>query len=134
MPAITTQRLLVLAYTLFSAFRTLLAQPLVHTKNGTYAGILLPTFDQDFWGGIPFSQPAQRLQPALSLNESFSEVRQATGFGVGCAGIGGDDAGLSLGEDCLTLNVIRPTGTTPNSKLPVVVWIYGKQLRICNRG
>ncbi|RHZ62726.1 hypothetical protein CDV55_106918 [Aspergillus turcosus] len=29
------------------------------------------------------------------------------------------------GEDCLTLNVARPSGTTPGSKLPVLVWIYG---------
>ncbi|KIJ19264.1 hypothetical protein PAXINDRAFT_8620 [Paxillus involutus ATCC 200175] len=29
------------------------------------------------------------------------------------------------GEDCLTLNVIAPADATPDSKLPVVVWIYG---------
>ncbi|KAJ3118133.1 hypothetical protein HDU96_003662 [Phlyctochytrium bullatum] len=28
-------------------------------------------------------------------------------------------------EDCLTINVWAPQGTTPNSKLPVMVWIYG---------
>jgi len=101
------------------------SQPIVQTKNGTYAGVGLPGFAQDFWGGIPFSQPAQRLMPALSLNASFTEVRQATDYGVGCAGIGGDDTGLVLGEDCLTLNVVRPSGTTSKSKLPVMVWIYG---------
>ena len=29
------------------------------------------------------------------------------------------------GEDCLTLNVQRPTGTTEDEALPVLVWIYG---------
>ena len=29
------------------------------------------------------------------------------------------------GEDCLTINVIRPTGTTATSKLPVLFWIFG---------
>jgi triacylglycerol lipase len=29
------------------------------------------------------------------------------------------------GEDCLTLNVIRPEGTTSESRLPVLFWIYG---------
>ncbi len=101
-------------------------QPLVKTKNGTYAGSFLPTFNQDFWGGILFSQTPQRLAPALSLNTSFSGIRQATNFSVGCVGIGGDNTGLALGEDCLTLNVIRPSGTTSESKLPVMVWIYGK--------
>ncbi|KAI0298094.1 carotenoid ester lipase precursor [Multifurca ochricompacta] len=28
-------------------------------------------------------------------------------------------------EDCLTINVVRPSGTKPGSKLPVVVWIFG---------
>lgn len=31
----------------------------------------------------------------------------------------------SPAEDCLTLNVQRPAGTTSKSKLPVVFWIYG---------
>jgi len=29
------------------------------------------------------------------------------------------------GEDCLTVNVQRPAGTTSTSKLPVLFWIYG---------
>jgi triacylglycerol lipase len=29
------------------------------------------------------------------------------------------------GEDCLTLDIVRPAGTTASSKLPVVVWIFG---------
>ncbi|CAN6649830.1 hypothetical protein TRVA0_024S00474 [Trichomonascus vanleenenianus] len=28
-------------------------------------------------------------------------------------------------EDCLTLNVFRPKGTTDQSKLPIMLWIYG---------
>ena len=28
-------------------------------------------------------------------------------------------------EDCLTLNIFRPTGTNTSSALPVMVWIYG---------
>ncbi|KAJ3101448.1 hypothetical protein HDU96_009977 [Phlyctochytrium bullatum] len=28
-------------------------------------------------------------------------------------------------EDCLTMNVFVPEGTTPDAKLPVMVWIYG---------
>ena len=28
-------------------------------------------------------------------------------------------------EDCLTLNVFRPSGIDVNSTLPVMVWIYG---------
>ncbi|KAL1742048.1 Alpha/Beta hydrolase protein [Schizophyllum fasciatum] len=28
-------------------------------------------------------------------------------------------------EDCLTVNVVKPASATPDSKLPVVVWIFG---------
>ena len=28
-------------------------------------------------------------------------------------------------EDCLTLNVFRPSATPSNAGLPVLVWIYG---------
>lgn len=31
----------------------------------------------------------------------------------------------NAGEDCLTLNIIRPEGTTSKSRLPVLFWIYG---------
>jgi acetylcholinesterase len=30
-----------------------------------------------------------------------------------------------MSEDCLTLNVVRPSGIDTNSSLPVMVWIYG---------
>ncbi|KAK2790226.1 hypothetical protein FQN52_005723 [Onygenales sp. PD_12] len=32
---------------------------------------------------------------------------------------------LNVGEDCLTINVHRPPGTTADDKLPVLFWIYG---------
>ena len=31
----------------------------------------------------------------------------------------------SSSEDCLTLNIVRPTGTAPTANLPVMLWIYG---------
>ncbi|KAJ7878498.1 alpha/beta-hydrolase [Mycena olivaceomarginata] len=100
-------------------------QPTVKTLNGTYAGTFLPTFNQDFFGGIPYAQPSRRFFPAQSLNERFSEVKQALNYSVGCVGIGGDDIGYVQGEDCLTVNVIRPTGVKPGQGLPVLVWIHG---------
>jgi carboxylesterase type B len=113
---------LALAQTAFTASSS---QPTVKVLNGTYAGSFLPTFNQDFFGGIPFAQPSRRLVPAQSLNSSFTGVRQALNYSVGCVGIGGDDLGYVQGEDCLTMNVIRPTGTKKGDNLPVLVWIYG---------
>lgn len=34
-------------------------------------------------------------------------------------------AATNAGEDCLTINVQRPAGTTSSSKLPVLFWIFG---------
>ena len=33
--------------------------------------------------------------------------------------------GGNMTEDCLTLNVFRPSGVGVSSSLPVMVWIYG---------
>jgi hypothetical protein len=101
-------------------------QPTVKTLNGTYVGTFLPTFNQDFFGGIPYAQPSRRFVPAQSLNERFSEVKQALNSSVGCVGIGAEDIGYVQGEDCLTVNVIRPTGVKPGQGLPVLVWIHGR--------
>lgn len=30
-----------------------------------------------------------------------------------------------MSEDCLTINVFRPRGTSRRDKLPVMVWVYG---------
>lgn len=32
---------------------------------------------------------------------------------------------LNAGEDCLNINIQRPVGTNPDSKLPVLFWIFG---------
>ncbi|KAJ7840072.1 Alpha/Beta hydrolase protein [Mycena olivaceomarginata] len=100
-------------------------QPTVKTLNGTYAGTFLPTFNQDFFGGIPYAQPSRRFVPAQSLSERFSEVKQALNYSVGCVGIGAEDISYVQGEDCLTVNVMRPTGVKPGQGLPVLVWIHG---------
>ena len=33
-----------------------------------------------------------------------------------------------MSEDCLTINVFRPGGTSSRAKLPVMVWVYGGAL------
>jgi carboxylesterase type B len=101
----------------------------------------------DVFHGIPFAQPPTgtlRLKPPQPLETPLGVVT-ATGIPRACpqfiidvnpsnfpADILGDILDNPLvqnvtdeGEDCLTLNVIRPTGTDASSNLPVLFWIFG---------
>jgi carboxylesterase type B len=104
--------------------------PTVTTLNGTYTGVYSDLYDQDFFLGIPYSQPPVgdlRFRQAQSLNSTWTGTRNATEYSPECIGYGSDQwvLGNIISEDCLTLNVIRPAGASPASKLPVGVWIYG---------
>ncbi|KAL1634432.1 hypothetical protein SLS58_010673 [Diplodia intermedia] len=102
--------------------------PTAKTINGTYAGRRLADWDQEVFLGIPFAQPPigqLRFRWPQSLNTSFSEVRDATRYGHTCiqqkSTLGITD---NNDEDCLNLNIVRPSGYT-NTSLPVLIWIYG---------
>ncbi|KAE8149098.1 Alpha/Beta hydrolase protein [Aspergillus avenaceus] len=99
------------------------------------------------FNGIPFAQPptgSLRLKPPQALDSSLGTF-QATGAAKACpqfffstdtSEFPGSVVGklinnplfqtiTNAGEDCLNLNIRRPQGTTPESKLPVLVWIFG---------
>ncbi|WP_219412525.1 carboxylesterase/lipase family protein [Pseudonocardia nigra] len=81
---------------------------------------------------IPYAAPPvgdlrwQAPQPP----QGWSGTRDATEPGDRCAQLAAPPdaphatAG-SVSEDCLTLNITAPAGTTPSSRLPVLVWIHG---------
>lgn len=121
--------------------------PSAVVKNGTVVGSILGNVDS--FKGIPFALPptgSLRLKPPQSITAAYpSGTFAATGVPKACpqffsqvdsSDIPSDVLGELLmspllqvatntGEDCLTLNVQRPAGTTSSSKLPVVFWIFG---------
>jgi len=121
--------------------------PSVQIQNGTVVGSSLLGIDT--FNGIPFALPptgSLRLKPPQSYNQQYpGGIFTATGVPRACPQQGSyvnttalpaDTKNLLLanpivqaatdsGEDCLTLNVQRPSGTTSSSKLPVIFWIYG---------
>lgn len=114
--------------------------PTAQTKNGTYEGVHNPTYNQDYFLGVPYAQPPTgqlRFTPPRSLNTTFSEMKQATEYAPECYGYGSDQFGYQQSEDCLYVSIVRPSSSSPSSYsamnassndtagLPVAVWIHG---------
>lgn len=65
--------------------------PLVTIQNGTYQGLYVSQCNQDFFLGVPYAQPPVgelRLRNPVSLNTSFTGVKQATSYSYDCINYG----------------------------------------------
>ncbi|KAF2162880.1 hypothetical protein M409DRAFT_68850 [Zasmidium cellare ATCC 36951] len=101
--------------------------PKVTVKNGTIEGLHSATYNEDYFLGIPFAQPPVedlRFRNPRSINTSFDGVLQAIEYAPACYGYGGDQIGYPQSDDCLYLNIVRPSGYE-NASLPIGVWIHG---------
>ncbi|KAJ6617668.1 carotenoid ester lipase precursor [Mycena sp. CBHHK59/15] len=89
--------------------------------------------------GVPFAQPALRFElpkPPTLLHG----VQNATAFGAACPQQALSPLSVpftppnysAISEDCLTLNVFKPSPADSHSKLPVFVWIYGGGFELGN--
>ena len=74
---------------------------------------------------------SNRFAPPTRFIPQEGAIVDASSPGAFCAQGTGDAAFpftspvLNISENCLSLRVSRPKGTTAGSKLPVVVWIHG---------
>jgi carboxylesterase type B len=121
------------------------AAPTVSISGGSIVGVT--RLATDAFNGIPFAKPPVgplRLKPPVRLDSSLG-VFDATDIAPACPQFLADSdsndflakvigtvtnlpffqKALKISEDCLTVNVIRPTGTKAGDKLPVLFWIFG---------
>ena len=134
---------------------TLLAAPLDQRAAGPTVTISSPaatvvgvsSVTVEAFSGIPYAQPptgSLRLKPPASLTSALGTV-QATASARSCPQLAFDtdmsqfptsiigdlldtpwfQTITNAGEDCLTVDIVRPAGTTSSSKLPVLFWIFG---------
>ncbi|PMD44849.1 cholinesterase [Hyaloscypha variabilis F] len=119
--------------------------PTVNLQYATVVGSSLGGIDS--FKGIPYAQPpvgSLRLKPPQPITSSLGTV-VATGIPRACpqfltstnsselpvdvvtelTDTGVFQALSDAGEDCLTVNVQRPSSATANSSLPVVYWMFG---------
>ena len=86
--------------------------PTVTIRNGTYEGLHLPSFKQDVFLGIPYAQDTgghNRFRVPQSLNSTWNGTRPAKSYGDACPDFL-YAADYNMSENCLSINVVRPTG------------------------
>ncbi|KAJ3415286.1 hypothetical protein HDV05_005296 [Chytridiales sp. JEL 0842] len=79
--------------------------------------------------GVPYVQAPVgplRFSPPQEIKDNRGEL-DATEGSKECPQVRGITNPLLKGtsEDCLYMNIYTPANATPNSKLPVMVWVYG---------
>ncbi|CAL9401879.1 Para-nitrobenzyl esterase [Streptomyces sp. enrichment culture] len=103
------------------------AAPVVRTDGGLVQGVTADRADRFL--GLPYAAPPVRdlrfAPPAAPA--SWKGVREADQQSPAClqfqpSGIREEQA---VSEDCLYLDVYRPSGTKPGARLPVLVWFQG---------
>ncbi|KAF8993117.1 extracellular triacylglycerol lipase precursor [Hymenopellis radicata] len=102
-----------------------LCAPQVQVGNTTLIGRDVTLLQQDFFGGIPYAEPPLgelRLQAPVTKFFLDDDVFNASSFGPGCLQ---PQASFPISEDCLTINIFRPSGISENASLPVLFWAYG---------
>ena len=120
-----------------AASLALATQPIAKVLNGTYSGIYLPQFQQDIFLGIPYAQDTggeNRFRVPQTLNETWNDTRPATSYSNACPSISASDGIYGMSENCLSINIVRPAGTSEDEKLPVLLWIHGGSYQVGTTG
>jgi len=109
------------------------ATGVVDTTVGKVCGVVLPVEDLDdvsvdAFLGIPFAEStagANRFQPPVP-KARLDGIFAADTLSPACPQVLNPPYGATaISEDCLTVNVWRPTGLEHGGRRPVLLWIYG---------
>jgi carboxylesterase type B len=82
-------------------------------------------FGQDTGGANRFLHPKPFSYPNGTMVDASAPGAACPQQKVPVPGFNAFDNVTTASEDCLTLRIDRPAGTSASDKLPVLVWIYG---------
>ncbi|PBK90719.1 extracellular triacylglycerol lipase precursor [Armillaria gallica] len=102
------------------------SSPQVRLDRTTLVGSVIAGLKLDFFGGIPYAEPplgSLRLRPPVLKSHLNAGLFNASSFGLSCLQPGVSNNLIS--EDCLTINILRPSGVNERSSLPVLFWTFG---------
>nr|VWO94947.1 Carboxylic ester hydrolase (EC [Ganoderma boninense] len=105
------------------------APPTVDVNGTSIVGTsqtFVDVIDVEFFGGIPFAEPPLgnlRFAPPVELDSLGVPTFNASAFGAPCVQFNVD----GVSEDCLTVNIFRPSELVlaAEGPVPVMLWIYG---------
>ncbi|PWY84293.1 EstA precursor [Aspergillus eucalypticola CBS 122712] len=101
-------------------------QPVVDLDYAKYQGVRLEGGVDEFLGMRYASPPIGELRFRAPRDPSASQTLQsATEYGPICIGVDEDESPGEISEDCLFINVFKPSTATSQSRLPVWFFIQG---------
>ncbi|KAK7007646.1 Alpha/beta-hydrolase [Favolaschia claudopus] len=130
---------IILALSLGSTIVSASTAPVINTSSGTYVGSHNAQDGTDVFKGIRYAAPPKRFTQAKPILKAPKEKQNALEFGDDCAQapplvvagapFGPPIQGKNSTEDCLYLNIWRPSqkssGKFSAKKLPILVYIHG---------
>lgn len=112
-----------------SGFVSEAASPVVSTSLGGIQGLDLLGFGVDAFLGIPYATVGERFSVSTIVEEPYTQPNgtplNATQFSPWChQPVDAWAFALPMAEECLSLNIWRPSNAT-NTPLTTMVWIHG---------